>query len=99
LEQRRSGGGAAARQAAEQAAQDDGRPASGNGEESGRVEMRRCGGGRTIFFRRNKVMEFLQNDRSDILSYTEGVIKNGVIICIYSYIKNIITHHISSIIQ
>jgi hypothetical protein len=29
----------------------------------------------------------------------EQVIKNGVIICIYLYIKNIITYHISLIIQ
>jgi hypothetical protein len=30
---------------------------------------------------------------------SEQVIKNGVIICIYSYIKDIITYHISSIIE
>jgi hypothetical protein len=38
-----------------------------------RVEKRRCGGGRTVFFRRNKVRGFLQNSRSDILFHTEGV--------------------------
>jgi hypothetical protein len=38
-----------------------------------RVEKRRCGGGRTVFFRRNKVRGFLQNSRSDILFHMEGV--------------------------
>jgi hypothetical protein len=71
LEQRRSGGGEAA------AEQWRGRwpsrqrrmTADRRAEMTKRAEKRRCGGGRTVFFKRNKIRGFLQNGRSNPFPY------------------------------
>jgi hypothetical protein len=42
-----------------------------------------------------QLIHIIPHTRSRILVGSEQVIKNGIIVCIYSYIKNMIKIHIS----